>query len=162
MNGSSLPTLLCNARRYLLRSIQRFHPLGVLCRLGSRLFPLSRLCCSVCYKPSSGNNHRNLVTAFLFFTSHYSSLYRLRVVFRHILHNLYSTIRNKLKTTSEKIEKQEKREQLQYCVLRNYTIKRKGYSSLIVFENCHSPWMLHIETAIRVPGFPVFILAFAA
>ena len=31
------------------------------------------------------------------------------------------------------------------------------YLSLISFDDCHSPWILHIETAIRVPGLLVFI-----
>ena len=40
--------------------------------------------------------------------------------------------------------------------------RKRGYLSFISFEDCHSPWMLHIETAIRVPGLLVFIQAVAA
>jgi hypothetical protein len=39
--------------------------------------------------------------------------------------------------------------------------KREGekllYFNLMSFEDCHNPWMLQIETAMRVPGLPVFI-----
>ena len=46
-----------------------------------------------------------------------------------------------------------------FTALNNIT---KCYLSLISFEDCHSPWMLHIETAISVPGLPVFTKAVAA
>ena len=53
------------------------------------------------------------------------------------------------------------------CGMRSSTLlstrrKRLGYFSLISFEDCHSPWMLHIETAMSVPGLLVFIQAIAA
>jgi len=36
-------------------------------------------------------------------------------------------------------------------------IKTRVYLSLISFDDCQSPWMLHIETAMRFPGLLVFI-----
>jgi hypothetical protein len=58
---------LRNARRALQRSIQFLRLPDGLCRLDSRLFRPCRLCCSVCYTPSSENNHHNLVIAFFSF-----------------------------------------------------------------------------------------------
>ena len=54
------------------------------------------------------------------------------------------------------IDKQKEKREINYCV------KNQVYLSLTCFEDCHSPWMLHIETAMKVPALPVLIQPVAA
>ena len=138
----------------------------MLCRLGSRLFRLSQLFCSACYTLSSENKHHNLVIASFSFTSHYSLSYIEVVTFRHIPHNLYSTIERKQDSGFTSWEVTRKKDRRVVATLRYLKplsrIRKAFYLSLISFEDCHSPWMLHIETAMSVPGLLVFIQVVAA
>ena len=133
-----------------------------LCRRGSRLFRLSLLFCSACYMPSFESNHHNLVIAFFSFhlTIHD---YIVQVLLLGVFSIIYIDLLRMNEKNFGNWKQQEKKKAVAMLHPAKHWIKtRNAYLSLISFEDCHSPWMLHIETAMSVPALPVFIQACAA